>query len=290
MSDQYRGRFAEISSAVERMSHGISDLLASVQDSAMDVVTDGQSIADDGSRVVEQSKRQVEALENVTSSIRTLLETARSSAEQAEQSSDLCKSANEHTANGQLLATQLSEQIADINRSTDEIIAALVLIEDISMQTNLLSLNASVEAVRGGGSGPGSAEGFKVVAQEIRSLANKSSDAANNIRELTTRVRASVAAGVDLVEQTNQALTHINDAISQSTHRANSLSSTSARQLTLCKGIESEASSLFNGAESNLKLTRHSSATSTALVASAERTMDNLSHFEFVGRVERKAA
>jgi Amt family ammonium transporter len=290
MSDQYRGRFAEISSAVERMSHGISDLLASVQDSAMDVVTDGQSIADDGSRVVEQSKRQVEALENVTSSIRTLLETARSSAEQAEQSSDLCKSANEHTANGQLLATQLSEQIADINRSTDEIIAALVLIEDISMQTNLLSLNASVEAVRGGGSGPGSAEGFKVVAQEIRSLANKSSDAANNIRELTTRVRASVAAGVDLVEQTNQALTHINDAISQSTHRANSLSSTSARQLTLCKGIESEASSLFNGAESNLKLARHSSATSTALVASAERTMDNLSHFEFVGRVERKAA
>jgi Amt family ammonium transporter len=281
MSDQYKGRFAEISAAVERMSNGIGGLLASVQESALDVMTDGQSIADDGEQVVDLSKRQVDALQTVTTSINNLLETAKSSAEQAEYASKVCTSANENTSNGQRLASQLSEQIADINRSTDEIVAALELIEDISMQTNLLSLNASVEAVRGSGSGSNSTEGFKVVSQEIRSLANKSSDAANNIRDLTTRVRASVSAGVELVEKTNEALTQINDAISESSRSANSLSTASAEQLSLCKGIERDASSVFSGAEGSLKLAQNSSATSTALVASAEQTMKKLSRFKF---------
>ncbi len=278
MSDDYQGRFSDIGAAVERMSHGISTLMASVEQTALEVVSDGQHIAKQSDVVVKSSEQQSLALQNVTSSLNDLSTTAKSAAEQAETTDKLCAAANENASMGRTLAASLSEQISDISSSTDEIISALNSIEDISMQTNLLSLNASVEAVRGGEKA--SAEGFKVVAQEIRALANKSSEAAHSIRDLTARVRHSVAEGVSLVGRTNEALSEINQAISQSAACAAELSRAGTEQLTLSQNIQNAAQKVSTNAKDNLNIAHESAETSDRLVNAAQHTIEKLAKFK----------
>ena len=288
MSDQYQGQFAEIGASVSRMSQGISDLLSSVEQTALKVVAEGKSIADSEQAVVARSQQQADALNSMSSSVSSLVEASKTAAKQAKLSDTLCTKAHQSADTGQKLAQDLSIQIGEINTSTDEILTALGLIEDISMQTNLLSLNASVEAVRGRGSGD--VEGFKVVAQEIRSLAHRSADAAKSIREMTDRVRNSVAEGVDLVDKTNEVLNDINNAIAQSADCATQLSDIGSKQSALSEAIETETSTITNNASDNFKAAQQNSHVTLSLVDSAEETIEKISYFKRPGDDERLAA
>jgi methyl-accepting chemotaxis protein len=112
---------------------------------------------------------------------------------------------SESAKKGQLLAEKTLKAMQDIYASTNDISKAISVIDAISFQTNILSLNAAVEAATAGEAG----KGFAVVAQEVRNLANKSAEAAKKIKELVTKTQVKSNEGIKITDNMKKSFVHV---------------------------------------------------------------------------------
>jgi len=279
MSDDYQGRFAEISRAVSRMTNGVSDLLGSIEETARAVSARGQDISRTSDQVSSVSSDQSRRIDATANTLRDMAEGAKAVASEAYVADENTKRAFDRAEEGGHLAQELSGQIAEIQDASNQITEALEQIESISMQTNLLSLNASVEAVRSQGKNGGT-EGFKVVAQEIRDLANRSADAAADIRGRTERVAIAVNRGAELVGKTSDVLMEINEAMTHSSSAAARLAETGNGQVSRAESIALDVSDISKQAAENLKLAANSASVSCELEKSASETLEKITRFK----------
>jgi len=289
MAEGYEGRFAELGEAVDRMSRGIGELMASIGETAGSVSDAGAEIAAASDRFHRRSTDQAQAIDASVQLLDELAASAAETAQEAQRADALCQAALRHSEAGQALSSQLMSQIEDIQGTTGKITQALELIESIARQTTLLSINASVEAARSGGPET-SNEGFKVVAQEVRALAQRSSDAANEIRERTKSVHSSVTRGVDLVAQAANALREINGAMAESSGTVSRLALTGGEQMTRAAAIQTQVRSISEMASANLALAAETSALSHRLDSNAQETLAQLARFDLPDGDDRLAA
>ena len=165
------------------------------------------SSADDLARRTEQ---QAAALEESSRALRQLTEIVRSTAESARKTTVSVDETHSYAKHSGEVVGKAIDAMAAINRSSEKISTIIGVIDEIAFQTNLLALNAGVEAARAGEAG----RGFAVVAQEVRELAQRCAGAAREIKGLISESSAQVRGGVELVQETGNALTVINDHIS----------------------------------------------------------------------------
>ncbi|MDQ0320585.1 methyl-accepting chemotaxis protein [Pararhizobium capsulatum DSM 1112] len=163
--------------------------------------------ADDLARRTEQ---QAAALEESSRALRQLTEIVRSTAESARKTTVSVDETHSYARHSGEVVSKAIEAMAAINRSSEKISTIIGVIDEIAFQTNLLALNAGVEAARAGEAG----RGFAVVAQEVRELAQRCAGAAREIKGLISDSARQVRGGVELVQETGNALTVINDHIS----------------------------------------------------------------------------
>jgi len=208
--DALRATLSEVGFAAQEINGGTANLSAS---------------ADDLARRTEQ---QAAALEESSRALRHLSEVVRSTAANAQQTSLSVNETEEFAVRSGEVVSRAVNAMGEISRSSDKISQIIGVIDEIAFQTNLLALNAGVEAARAGEAG----RGFAVVAQEVRELAQRCAGAAREIKQLISASATQVESGVQLVEETGEALSRIIAHVTDVRKLVAQISSAAAEQST----------------------------------------------------------
>ena len=179
------------------MNAGLTDVVSQVRLSAEAVVTAANQVAAGTTDLSQRTEEQASSLEETAASMEELSSTVKQNADNARQADELARSASQRAEQGGAEVVRVVTTMTDISDSARKIGDIISVIDGIAFQTNILALNAAVEAARAGEQG----RGFAVVASEVRSLAQRSAQAAKEIKGLIGDSVSKVEAGTQLVEQ-----------------------------------------------------------------------------------------
>ncbi|MFZ5729985.1 methyl-accepting chemotaxis protein [Phenylobacterium sp.] len=219
--------------------------------------------ADDLSRRTEQ---QAASLEETAAALDQLTATVRRTAESAREARDTVGTARtDAEASGQVV-DQAIEAMGAIEKSSAEIGQIIGVIDEIAFQTNLLALNAGVEAARAGEAG----RGFAVVASEVRALAQRSADAAKEIKALIGASAGHVSSGVELVGRTGEALRRILAQVGQINGLVSEIAASAQEQATGLSEVNTAVNQMDQMTQQNAAMVEESTAASHALAQDAD--------------------
>jgi methyl-accepting chemotaxis protein len=233
--DDFQGAYGLFQSAIADTANRLAKVIRAISASGAEVSGRAADVTRISNRLAYENTAQaatvaeiVTAIDDISGGVDANASTARHAREDADHASQ------EAEAGGAQIARSI-DAVRKIAESSAEIVAFVNEIEGIAFQTNLLALNASVEAARAGSAG----KGFSVVAQEVRALSHKTTDAADHIKTLITRSEADIGEGVSLVERTGEQITVIRDKIGHLKERIETVDRASAEQAAAVRGVAS---------------------------------------------------
>jgi methyl-accepting chemotaxis protein len=238
---------------------------------------------DDLSRRTEQ---QAASLEETAAALDQITSTVKSASQRADEASAVvsnAKSGAEKSGHVVRNAISAMEKIEDSSRRISQIIS---VIDDIAFQTNLLALNAGVEAARAGEAG----KGFAVVAQEVRELAQRSANAAKEIKTLIETSSNQVGAGVSLVNDTGKALTEIEKQVVHINEHILSIVTASREQATALSEINSAINQMDQVTQQNAAMVEETNAATQGLSGEAANLEELVKRFQLPGGGEAVSA
>jgi methyl-accepting chemotaxis protein len=228
--------------------------------------------ADDLSRRTEQ---QVASLEETAAALDQITATVRNASEDARQASEAAVSARGDAERSGEVVRQAVGAMAEIERSAGEIGQIIAVIDEIAFQTNLLALNAGVEAARAGDAG----RGFAVVASEVRALAQRSAEAAREIKGLISSSSRNVQKGVDLVGETGHALSRILLQVTEVSDLVVRIAAAAAEQATGLNQVNTAMNHMDQMTQRNAAMVEKSTAASHALAQQSEAMSRSIGRF-----------
>jgi methyl-accepting chemotaxis protein len=229
--------------------------------------------ADDLSKRTEQ---QAASLEETAAALDEITATVRKTAEGATHAREVVTSAKTDAEQSGEVVTGAVQAMAAIEQSAKQISNIIGVIDEIAFQTNLLALNAGVEAARAGEAG----KGFAVVASEVRALAQRSADAAKEIKALIQASSTQVASGVDLVGKAGQALGRIATQITEINVVVAEIASSAREQATAMGEVNTAINSMDQVTQQNAAMVEQSTAASHALAQEAAELERLVGRFE----------
>jgi methyl-accepting chemotaxis protein len=264
----------------------LQDALRAVGDNAR-VINSGageiRSAADDLARRTEQ---QAASLEETAAALEQITTTVRDSTRRAEEVGVLVERARVGAEKSGAVVRQAVGAMNEIEKSSGEIGNIIGVIDDIAFQTNLLALNAGVEAARAGEAG----KGFAVVAQEVRELAQRSANAAKEIKLLINTSGNQVRAGVALVGETGSALVLIEKEVTEITGHVRAIVEAAREQSTGISEINTAVNTMDQGTQQNAAMVEQTNAASHTLASEASSLNDLLGQFNIGNGSSRPAA
>jgi methyl-accepting chemotaxis protein len=261
----------ELQAALKDMNESLIKIVAQVRSGTDTIFTASSEIASGNRDLSVRTESQAGTLEQTASSMQELTSTVNQNADNARRANQLALSASEVAVRGGAVVSQVVDTMESINASSNKIADIIGVINGIAFQTNILALNAAVEAARAGEQG----RGFAVVASEVRSLAQRSAEAAREIKALIDDSVAKVEAGGTLVHQAGATMTDIVASIKHVTDIMGSIAEASADQTA---GIERVNDAIT---EMN-KVTQQNAALVEQAAAGAQSLQDQAGHLEQV--------
>jgi methyl-accepting chemotaxis protein len=220
------GRIADIARSVNAMTDNLESIVTQLRGASAEIGQMSERIGASSTDLSSRAEAQAAALEETSATMHEMAATVRANADNSDESNALGKDAETRATNGKAVAENALSAMNQIEASSSKISEITGLIDSIAFQTNLLALNASVEAARAGDAG----KGFAVVASEVRLLAQRSAEAAGEIKGLIAESGGHVREGVALVQKTGSALDGIVDVIRALAGKVDEISAASREQ------------------------------------------------------------
>ncbi len=195
------------------MLSNLNNMFGEINNSTAQVSTGAKQIADGSQALAQGSTEQAASVEQLSSSIAEIADKTKENAAMADKAATLANTIKQNAEKGSAQMDELTGAVREINTASQNISKVIKTIEDIAFQTNILALNASVEAARAGQHG----KGFAVVAEEVRNLATKSSEAAKDTGVLIANSVEKAELGARIADETASSLTEIVAGINEST-------------------------------------------------------------------------
>jgi methyl-accepting chemotaxis protein len=262
----------DFNAAIERLE----DTLRRVGQNAQAIAAGSNQIraaADDLSKRTEQ---QAASVEQTAAALEQITTTVADSSQRADEAGRLVGTTRDDAERSGVVVAKAVDAMHEIERSSSEISNIIGVIDEIAFQTNLLALNAGVEAARAGDAG----KGFAVVAQEVRELAQRSANAAKEIKGLITKSGEHVKSGVELVGATGTALARIVVQVKEINDNVSSIVEASKEQSTGIKEINNAVSLMDQGTQQNAAMVEESTAASHSLAREAEALFHLIGMFQ----------
>ncbi len=276
VDDVYVNDFSKLIESLRGLKKQMTTTLRAIGEASGQVSAGSMNLAESAQSLAEGATEQASAVEELQATMIDITETMEKSAESAEESYNQAKNyadeADNSRAEMDTMVTAM-EKISDSSAKMGNIISE---IEAIASQTNLLSLNASIEAARAGEAG----RGFAIVAEQIRQLAEQSSKAAVDIRELIESTLEEIADGNKAVERASGSIKNVVSGVKQIAESSKSLSAMVESQTATMRQAEQGVSQISEVIQNNSAAAQESSATSEQLSAQASTLDELISQFE----------
>jgi methyl-accepting chemotaxis protein len=264
---EYRGRFAELHDALNETIERLSETVSTIQDTATDVGSAAREIRAGAEDLSGRTEQQASSLEETAATTEQLAASVKSSAQASRLAVELSQQATDMATSGGDVATQAVAAMSRIEQASRKISEITDIIDEIAFQTNLLALNAAVEAARAGEAG----KGFAVVASEVRTLAQRSSEAAKDISTLIAASDAEVTVGVKLVHGAGEALTRIVEASRKVSATVAEISAAAGEQANGIDEMSQAVSHMDEMTQQNAAMAEESAASASSLTDQIER-------------------
>jgi methyl-accepting chemotaxis protein len=265
----------EIAQAAELVAERVGATIVNIKMSASEVTNASAEISTSTTDLSQRTEEQAASLEETSASMEEMTSTVKKNAENAKQASELASSTREVADRGGEVVAKTVQAMAKIEESSRKISDIIIVIDEIARQTNLLALNAAVEAARAGDAG----RGFAVVASEVRSLAQRSSQAAKDIKDLITNSTDQVKDGVDLVNRAGQSLNEIVASIKKVTAVVSEIANASMEQSTGIDQINKALNQMDEVTQQNSALVEENAATAKTLEQQAKSMDERVAMF-----------
>ena len=252
---------------VESLRQRYCQTLLQVRASVESIGTASSEIASGSQDLSVRTEQTASNLQTAATSMEQLTDTVKNSADAARQANQLAASAAEVAARGGAVVGQVVATMDDINRSSQKIGDIIGVIDGIAFQTNILALNAAVEAARAGEQG----RGFAVVASEVRNLAQRSAEAAKEIKLLISASVGKVAGGSRLVQSAGQTMEEIVGSVQRVSDIIGEITAASGEQSDGIGQLNASVSQLDQMTQQNAALVEESAAAAESLRDQAQR-------------------
>ncbi|WP_374257777.1 methyl-accepting chemotaxis protein [Aquabacterium sp.] len=273
--DQGRDETAQVLTALRHMNDSLVNMVTRVRQSSESISTGATEIAMGNADLSQRTEEQASNLEETAAAMEELNSTVRNNADTAHQAARIAAEASSAAAVGGDVVNRVVQTMGDITHSSRRIADIISVIDGIAFQTNILALNAAVEAARAGEQG----RGFAVVAGEVRALAQRSANAAREIKTLINESVEKVAAGESLVSEAGQHMQGIVQQVQRVTGLINEIASASNEQSTGIDQVSDAVMQLDQVTQQNAALVEESAAASESLKHQAQTLNELVSVF-----------
>ncbi|MCE1250051.1 MAG: methyl-accepting chemotaxis protein [Comamonadaceae bacterium] len=273
---QSQDEIGQLLQALLEMRDKLAGVVAGVRRGAEGVATASSEIASGNHDLSARTESQASALEETAASMEQLGSTVRQNADNARQANQLALNASTVAAQGGEVVSQVVDTMRGINEASRKISDIIGVIDGIAFQTNILALNAAVEAARAGEQG----RGFAVVAGEVRSLAQRSADAAKEIKGLIGTSVERVDKGSQLVDMAGTTMEEVVGAIRRVTDIMGEISAASSEQANGVAQVGDAVTQMDQATQQNAALVEESAAAAASLNQQAQELVSAVAVFQ----------
>jgi methyl-accepting chemotaxis protein len=268
--------FAKVEQDFNRMIEAVAGAITEIKRVSVAVETGSSELAHSAEQLAKRTEQQAAALEETAAALSEVTSTVGASSANAQIAVKMVEDAKNDAHSSARIVRDAIGAMGQIQNSSSQIGKIIGVIDEIAFQTNLLALNAGVEAARAGEAG----KGFAVVAQEVRELAQRSANAAKEIKQLVTVSNAEVANGVSLVNQTGDALLTIEERVNSITSSIQAIVSSYQQQSSGLGEINSAINQMDQTTQQNAAMVEETSAACHELLTQGRQLQNAASRFD----------
>lgn len=281
--DSIKGTFASLSQATISVATSNSEIFSIISKFSREFNQDANMLSGTGDDLSTSANEQASSLEETAAAIEELTSNVAANSAKAQEMTKIAQEAKAASEKGNIVAKESLDAMTEIVNATEAINQAVDIIDNIAFQTNILSLNAAVEAATAGDAG----KGFAVVAQEVRNLANRSAEAAKEIQDLARNARIKSQGGLETSKNMMEGFALISQKIVQTDEMVRDVANASREQMAGIGQINDAVSQLDQMTQQNAKMAGNVAQIANEILNKTEQFEQILSRVRFDNKYEK---